>query len=521
MRLRPRGHTPVPERNDNRAGERGEEATTRKPWGLRGTSVTSVMCWTSERPRSFRRSCRSTSARRSPSGRTMCSERPASTCPPRPSATTWRCSSPRATSSSHTRAPGRVPTDKGYRFFVDSIARPGPLDSGRALQVRSFFANAHGALEQMLFDTSQLLTRLTDHAAVVVGAPLEQATIRSVQLVGLSSRVVLAVTVLSNGAVERQTIELGAELADDQIAVASSHLARAMVGTTASARVVIPPTGDASVDGLIDAAHAALTGTRAVEPIYVGGVARMAEAFDAVETVRSVLRTLEEQYVVVSLVRDILDRGLSVAIGSELGLEQLAACSVVVAPFEIDGEPAGSIGVVGPDPHELRAGARVRGDREPAPRSTAQRGLGSIRAGGLLRSARRRSGREQRRHQEGVPPPRSRAASRREPRLARSRGEVQGGRARVRSALEPGAARALRPVRSRRRRCHRRRRELRWARRPLRCVLRRRVRWRQSRPERSATRLRPRGRRRPRPRASGVRRAGAHLRAHRGHVRRL
>ena len=83
-----------------------------------------------------------------------------------------------------------------------------------------------------------------------------------------------------------------------------------MVGTTASARVVIPPTGDASVDGLIDAAHAALTGTRAVEPIYVGGVARMAEAFDAVETVRSVLRTLEEQYVVVSLVRDILDRGL-------------------------------------------------------------------------------------------------------------------------------------------------------------------------------------------------------------------
>ena len=247
----------------------------------------------------------------------------------------------------HTSA-GRVPTDKGYRFFVDSIARPGPLDSGRALQVRSFFANAHGALEQMLFDTSQLLTRLTDHAAVVVGAPLEQATIRSVQLVGLSSRVVLAVTVLSNGAVERQTIELGAELADDQIAVASSHLARAMVGTTASARVVIPPTGDASVDGLIDAAHAALTGTRAVEPIYVGGVARMAEAFDAVETVRSVLRTLEEQYVVVSLVRDILDRGLSVAIGSELGLEQLAACSVVVAPFEIDGEPAGSIGVVGP-----------------------------------------------------------------------------------------------------------------------------------------------------------------------------
>jgi heat-inducible transcriptional repressor len=248
----------------------------------------------------------------------------------------------------HTSA-GRVPTDKGYRFFVDSIARPGPLDSLRAQQVRTFFAHAHGALEQMLSDTSQLLTRLTDHAAVVVGAPLEQATIRSVQLVGLSSRVVLAVTILSNGSIERQTIELGAELQDDQIAAASAHLARFMVGSSTSSRLVVPPTGDPAVDQLVDAAHAALSSSaRGPEPIYVGGVARMAEAFDAVETVRSVLRTLEEQYVVVSLVRDILDRGLSVAIGSELGLEQLSSCSVVVAPFEIDGEPAGSIGVVGP-----------------------------------------------------------------------------------------------------------------------------------------------------------------------------
>ena len=201
----------------------------------------------------------------------------------------------------------------------------------------------------MLSDTSQLLTRLTDHAAVVVGAPSEQATVRSVQLVGLSSRVVLAVTVLSSGAIERQTIELGAELSDDQIASASAHLARLIVGSTSTSRPTVVLTGDAAIDGLVEAAHAALTTTsRATEPIYVGGVARMAEAFDAVETVRAVLRTLEEQYVVVSLVRDILDRGLSVAIGSELGLEQLSSCSVVVAPFEIDGEPAGSIGVVGP-----------------------------------------------------------------------------------------------------------------------------------------------------------------------------
>jgi heat-inducible transcriptional repressor len=74
----------------------------------------------------------------------------------------------------------------------------------------------------------------------------------------------------------------------------------------------------------------------------------MAVAFDAVETVRRVLGTLEQQYVVVGLLRDVMDRGLSVAIGAEHGLEPLAECSVIVAPYEVEGEPAGTIGVLGP-----------------------------------------------------------------------------------------------------------------------------------------------------------------------------
>jgi heat-inducible transcriptional repressor len=74
----------------------------------------------------------------------------------------------------------------------------------------------------------------------------------------------------------------------------------------------------------------------------------MAQAFDAVDVVRSVLQALEQQYVVVSLVRDVLDRGLSVAIGSEHGVEPLAACSVVVAPVVADGEKLGTVGVLGP-----------------------------------------------------------------------------------------------------------------------------------------------------------------------------
>src|SRR5688572_31026904 len=65
----------------------------------------------------------------------------------------------------HTSA-GRVPTDKGYRYFVDSLHGPGQLGTSQVQQVRSFFAKAHGEIEQMLHDTSRLLSDLTEHTAV-------------------------------------------------------------------------------------------------------------------------------------------------------------------------------------------------------------------------------------------------------------------------------------------------------------------------------------------------------------------
>jgi heat-inducible transcriptional repressor len=82
--------------------------------------------------------------------------------------------------------------------------------------------------------------------------------------------------------------------------------------------------------------------------LYIGGTASVASAFDAVDVVRNVLVTLEQEYVVVSLIRDMLDRGVSVAIGTEHGIEQLAVCSVVVAPYIVEGEAIGTVGLLGP-----------------------------------------------------------------------------------------------------------------------------------------------------------------------------
>ena len=249
----------------------------------------------------------------------------------------------------HTSA-GRIPTDKGYRFFVDTLTEPGPLDPARRQQVKDFFAKAHGELEQMLQDTSRLLSGLTDYAAVVIGPTHEVATIRSAQVVGLAPRAALLVVVLSNGVIEKRTLELDHETGEERIAAATAHLAGHLQGRTLHDLGHPLTTGDPATDGVVGQAMRSLAAPREAEPdqVYVGGASRMANAFDAIEQVRQVLSILEQQYVVVGLLRDVLDRGLSVAIGTEHGVASLADCSIVVAPYTVEGEAGGTIGVLGP-----------------------------------------------------------------------------------------------------------------------------------------------------------------------------
>lgn len=245
----------------------------------------------------------------------------------------------------HTSA-GRIPTEKGYRYFVDALAEP-TLDRSSAQQVRDFFDHAHGEIEQMLADTTRLLTGLTDYAAVVVGPPHEVATVRSVQLVPLAPTVVLFVAVLGNGAIEKRTIDLAVEVDEASLASATARLAEHLIGSPLASVGATPSAGLAEVDAVLDQVRAVLVG-HDEDHVFVNGASRMAASFDAVETVRSVLTILEQQLVVVSLLRDVVDRGLNVAIGSETGMQPLADCALVVAPYTVDGEQVGTVGVLGP-----------------------------------------------------------------------------------------------------------------------------------------------------------------------------
>ena len=245
----------------------------------------------------------------------------------------------------HTSA-GRIPTDRGYRFFVDRLREIQPVlvaaDRGR---VRDFFAAASGELESTLARTSDLLTSLTDCTAVVVGPSAQASTIRSAQIIDLSSHVAMVVAVMSNGVVEKRTVEVAIGLTPEIVDDASRRLAAAVEGRTLEE---LEPDSVDERDPLLLAALAALREAGREAAVYVGGASRVATAFEAVEQVRDILTILEQQIVVVSLISDVLERGMRVAIGEETGVEPLAECSLVVAPYSIEGEPAGTIGVLGP-----------------------------------------------------------------------------------------------------------------------------------------------------------------------------
>lgn len=251
----------------------------------------------------------------------------------------------------HTSA-GRVPTEKAYRFFVDGLDKPGMLEADDLEQVKAFFNRSYTELEEMLGDTSTLLADITGSASVVMAPDRDHQEVRSVQVVGLGPDLALLVMVMANGAVEKHALDLTGDACDASeatLAVAGAHLSGALIGNRLSSVPGSAETGDKGVDSVIATAITVLE-ERGLEldQIYVGGTSRVASAFGEVERVQQVLDVLERQFVVVSLVRDLIDRGLSVAIGAETGLEPLADCSIVVAPYEIEGEAAGSIGILGP-----------------------------------------------------------------------------------------------------------------------------------------------------------------------------
>lgn len=249
----------------------------------------------------------------------------------------------------HTSA-GRIPTDRGYRFFVDELNEPGSLLPAQTSNVRTFFNQASGELEEMMVQTGALLTSLTGTASMITTVETDSATVRSVQIVTLSTTTALVVVVYSDGNVEKRTIDIDSSVDNDIAARVSAQLSAAADGKSLS-DVSVNETGDKKIDALAKRVLGTMQlGQREGlnERVYVAGASSLASSFQAVDVVRNILTILEQQYVVVTLIKNLLDRNMTVSIGAEHELAPLAQCSLVMAPTFVDGERRGAVAVLGP-----------------------------------------------------------------------------------------------------------------------------------------------------------------------------
>ncbi len=255
----------------------------------------------------------------------------------------------------HTSA-GRVPTDKGYRLFVDRLSSVKPLTAAERRAIASFLDGAVD-LDDVVMRTVRLLAQITRQVAVVQYPSLTRSAVRHIELVALSPTRVLVVLIADTGRVEQRVVECPGLVVDDLLADLRTRLNRAACGVRfTDVPVALAEIPDAfahddrpAVAALVAVVLGALVEQRE-ERVVLGGTANLARfGQDFPLTIRPVLEALEEQVVLLRLLGESSDPSvLTVRIGSENPHAGLAATSVVSVGYGSGGEALAGLGVLGP-----------------------------------------------------------------------------------------------------------------------------------------------------------------------------
>ncbi|MGP9693138.1 heat-inducible transcriptional repressor HrcA [Brachybacterium sp. AOP25-B2-12] len=241
----------------------------------------------------------------------------------------------------HTSA-GRVPTDKGYRAFVDHIARIKPLSSPERRAIESFLADA-GDLDELLGRTVRLLAQVTHQVAMVQYPLRRQARVRHIELVRLGETMLLLVLITESGRVDQRTISLAAPRDVEFYEALRGDLLRATIGgqvtelDEALAGVVATrPVEDQLAAGEVASALGAMFDERREERIVLAGAGNLARsAADFSREVELLLDVLEEQLVLLRLLGDMNPEpgAVEVRIGGEIRDAALGQAALVGAGY--------------------------------------------------------------------------------------------------------------------------------------------------------------------------------------------
>ncbi len=256
--------------------------------------------------------------------------------------------------SPHTSA-GRVPTARGYRLFVDSLLTVRPLEARQMDQMEEALNGLPS--NQIISNASQLLSSLTHFAGVVIAPRRQSARIRQIEFLSLSEKRILLIIVTADGDVQNRILNTEKAYSPSELTSAANYLNQNFAGLDFEQirhrltqeiqrlRDDIKPlmalTLEAGDAAMADNAPYVISGEKNLLDVeeLSSNMKRLRELFDLFEQRSSLMRLL-----------DVSNRaeGVQIFIGGESGIAPLDECSVIAAPYAVDGQVVGSVGVIGP-----------------------------------------------------------------------------------------------------------------------------------------------------------------------------
>jgi heat-inducible transcriptional repressor len=275
----------------------------------------------------------------------------------------------------HTSA-GRIPTDRGYRLFVDRLTRVKPLTPAERRAIERFMLGAVD-LDDVVHRTVRLLAQLTRQVAIVQYPSLSRSRVRHLELVPLSTTRLMLVMITDTGRVEQRLVDLPGTLAADDVAELRRQINEKLAGCPLTDT---PQLVEALLDEASPALGPAMTALSTVlletlverreERIALAGTANLARGlFDVQGSLRPILEALEEEVVLLKLFGEVEPSMMRVLIGDENEIEDLRSTSVVSTGYGPGTIVVGGMGVLGPTRMDypgniatVRAVARYVGD---------------------------------------------------------------------------------------------------------------------------------------------------------------
>lgn len=252
---------------------------------------------------------------------------------------------------------GRVPTDKGYRLFVDHLADVRPLSPAQRQAIETFLGQSVD-LDDVLARTVRLLSQLTNQVALVQYPSVSRSRIRHVELVTLAPRRLLCVLITDSGAVEQRVVEHSSELGDEDVAEIRGAINGAAAGLSlaeASARLrdlpdALPETIRANVAPVANALMEQIAANRQDKLVMAGTANLVRTEHDFTGSIFPVLEAIEEQVILLKLFGEMAtdQHGVAVSIGRENAAFGLAETSVLSSGYSASGADIARLGVLGP-----------------------------------------------------------------------------------------------------------------------------------------------------------------------------